>query len=110
MLKIDKDNNIRLTRGDSLSLTLALSKDGEAYTPENGDTIRFAMSKGYVTDADYALTLEKTIPTNTMTLSLSSSETKVAYGDYNYDIQITHNNGAVDTFISAKIKITGEVA
>ena len=38
-----------------------------------------------------------------------STETALDYGTYNYDIEITHDDGTVDTFISAKLTITGEV-
>lgn len=109
MLKIDKHQNITLTRGDSLTLTIQLSKDGATYTPVSGDAIRFAMAKGYVTDPGYQLITIKTIPTDTLTFTVSSSETKVPLGTYNYDVQITHSGGLVDTVISAQIKIVGEV-
>lgn len=111
MLNIDAKNNITLTKGDSLTISLTLTKrNGEAYTPEAGDTIRFAVSKGYLGDAHYDLKYTQNIPTDTLSLTVPASETKkLECGDYNYDIQITHNDGFVDTFISAKLKITGEV-
>lgn len=109
MLKIDGNNNIALTRGDTLTLTVALQKDGETYTPEESDVIRFAVSKGYVTDIGYELMIEKIIPHDTLTFTIPSDETKIPYRSYNYDLQITHGDGCVDTFISAKLTITGEV-
>ncbi len=109
MLTIDGNNNITLTRGDTLTLTVALQKDGETYTPEANDIIRFAISKGYVTDVGYELMIEKEIPHDTLTFTISSQETKIPYKTYNYDLQITHGDGCVDTFISSKFTITGEV-
>lgn len=109
MLNIDANNNITLTRGDTLTLTVGLTKDGEAYTPEEGDVIRFALAKGYETDYGYELLLTKTIPNDTLTFTLTSEQTQLAYRAYNYDIQVTHSDGCVDTFISAKLTITGEV-
>lgn len=53
MLTIDGNNNITLTRGDTLTLTVELTKDGETYTPEEGDVIRFALSKGYLGEPGY---------------------------------------------------------
>ena len=109
MLSIDGNNNITLTRGDTLTLTVELTKDGETYTPEEGDVIRFALSKGYLGEPGYEFKLDKTIPNDTLTFTLSSTETALDYRSYNYDIQVTHSDGCVDTFISAKLTITGEV-
>ena len=109
MLNIDANNNITLTRGDTLTLTVDLKKDGEPYTVENDDVIRFALSKGYDGEAGYSFVLEKVIPHDTLTFTLASTETKLDYGRYNYDVQITHDDDSVDTFISGKLTITGEV-
>ena len=109
MLTIDGNNNITLTRGDTLTLTVELTKDGETYTPEEGDVIRFALSKGYLGEPGYEFKFEKIIPHDTLTFTCSSAETTLDYRSYNYDIQVTHSDGCVDTFISAKLTITGEV-
>ena len=109
MLSIDGNNNITLTRGDTLTLTVGLTKDGETYIPEQGDIIRFALSKGYETDFGYELLITEVIPNDTLTFTLTSTQTQLEYKSYNYDIQITHPDNCVDTFISAKLTITGEV-
>lgn len=109
MLRIDQSNNITLTKGDTLTLTVELTKDNEPYTPEENDVIRFAVSKGYKGDIGYKLKLSKVIPNETLTFTCSSQETELPYGVYNYDVEITHPDGCVDTFISAKLTITGEV-
>lgn len=109
MLKIDGNNNIFLTRGDTLTLTVELTKDGEPYTPEHGDVIRFALAKGYETEFGYELLITEVIPNDTLTFTLTSTQTQLEYRAYNYDIQVTHSDGCVDTFISAKLTITGEV-
>ena len=116
MLKIDNNNNITLTRGDTLTLTVSLLQktdtvppSTEPYVPEEGDVIRFAVSKGYKAQIGYHLMLEKVIPNDTLTFTCSSTETTLDYSTYNYDVEITHSDGCVDTFISAKLTITGEV-
>ncbi len=120
MLSIDGNNNITLTRGDTLTLTVTLLHEVdpvppateptiEPYVPEQGDVIRFALSKGYLGEPGYEFKLDKTIPNDTLTFTLSSTETALDYRAYNYDIQVTHEDGCVDTFISAKLTITGEV-
>ena len=120
MLKIDGNNYITLTRGDTLTLTVTLMHEVEPvppateptiepYTPEEGDVIRFAVSKGYKTEPGYELKLSKDIPNDTLTFTCSSTETALDYRTYNYDVEVTHADGCVDTFISAKLTITGEV-
>ena len=108
MLKIDDFNNITLTRGDYFATTVVLTSGDQAYVPVEGDEIRFAMSRKYVGEIGYALIREKTIPTDTLLLTLSSEETKVPNGIYNYDVQVTHVNDKPDTVISATFTITGE--
>lgn len=109
MLQIDNQQNITLTHGDSLALTVALTKDGETYTPEEGDVIRFALSIGYVGDQGYKLILTKDIPADTLTFTLTAGETEaLALRKYVYDIQITHGDGTVDTVILGRLTITGE--
>ena len=120
MLRIDGNNNITLTRGDTLTLTVTLMHEVdpvppateptiEPYTPEEGDVIRFAVSKGYKTEPGYELKLSKDIPNDTLTFTCSSTETALDYRTYNYDVEVPHADGCVDTFISAKLTITGEV-
>lgn len=120
MLTIDNSNNITLTRGDTLTLTVALLQEvdpvppatgptTETYVPVEGDIIRFAVSKGYKGQTGYELKLSKEIPHDTLTFTCSSEETTLDYTTYNYDVEITHPDGCVDTFISAKLTITGEV-
>lgn len=109
MLNIDGNNNITLTRGDTLTLTVGLIKDGETYTPAEGDEIRFALAKGYLGEPGYEFKVSKTIPHDTLTFTLTSEETALDYRSYNYDVEVTHGDGCVDTFISAKLTITGEV-
>lgn len=61
MLVIDKNNNIFLTRGDTLTLKCTPKvtdpETGEKsdYEPQEGDTFRFAISKGYEGQVAYQL-------------------------------------------------------
>lgn len=120
MLNIDGNNNIKLTRGDTLTLTVSLFQEVapvppateptiEPYTPTEGDAIRFAVSKGYKSERNYELKLEKVIPHDTLTFTCSATETALEYCDYNYDVEITHEDNTVDTFISGTLTIIGEV-
>lgn len=108
MLKID-GHRITLTRGDTMTITLTLKQGEQTYTPEEGDVIRFALARGYVGEPAYSLIKEVTVPNDTLTFTLASTDTALEYREYNYDIQVTHSDGSVDTFISSTLTITGEV-
>lgn len=110
MLKIDDRQNITLTRGDTLTLTVTLKQGDQTYTPEESDVIRFACSSGYKGDTLYALMFQAEIPNDTLTFTVPATTTgALDYEAYNYDIEITHGDGCVDTVLSAKLIITGEV-
>ena len=120
MLIIDSNNNIKLTRSDTMTITVSLLHEVppvppateptiEPYEPTADDVIRFALATGYKGQSGYELKISKEIPHDTLTFTCLSTETALDYGTYNYDIEITHDDGTVDTFISAKLTITGEV-
>lgn len=108
---IIENNVIKITRGDTLTLTVNITKKGGgAYTPADGDSIRFAMSVGYKGQKGYRPVLSKEIPTDSLTITLTSDETQsLTEQKYNYDVQITHADGFVDTFISSTMVMLEEV-
>lgn len=113
MLTIDSKNNITLTRGDTLTLkctpTIKGTDPPEEYESQEGDTFRFAISKGYMGEVAYQLMCEAPIETGTWLTTIAASETKkLGYETYNYDCEVTHADQTVDTYISGKITITGE--
>lgn len=100
---------ITLTRGDTFEAVIHITDaDGQAYTPAEGDLIRFAMKEDY-DDPVPALTVD--IPTDTMLLVIRPEDTKrLSFGKYVYDIQLTGADGRVDTFITkAKLVLAEEV-
>lgn len=113
-------NNMTLTSGDTLTLTISIFRKvapvppateptTEPYIPTEDDVIRFAVSKSYKGDAGYSLKFSKVIPNDTLTFTCTSEETSLPIGSYNYDIEITFADGCVDTFLSGKLNIIGEV-
>lgn len=102
--------DIRLTKGDTfIAHVEAIRRStGQAYTPVQGDEIRFALKKTY---CDTECIIEKNIPYDTMILRIDSEDTKeLPTGvPYVYDIQITFANGDVDTFINGYLTLKGEV-
>ena len=99
---------IKLTRGDTFKRTLTLKRDGETYTPEIGDSIRFAMKKNYKSPECLII---RPIPIETMLFHIRPNDTKdLPFGEYVYDIEMTYANGDVDTFIDkARLILTEEV-
>ena len=81
MLKIDGNNKITLTRGDTLTLTLELTgTDGNPYEPEEGDSLRFAISTGYLGGPVYELKYETAIPMDTLTGKKAARAAKLGNG------------------------------
>ena len=112
-----KGNTITLTRGDTFMGKISLVIDGEPYTPNDDDVIRFAvknkdMTPGKKEYVDEEPLIEKTIPNGSLILKLDPSDTKeLDFCDYVYDVQITLADGSVTTFITAStFRITPEVA
>ena len=107
MFKIN-GTTITLTKGDSFYCQIALKKNGTAYTPQEGDVIRFAMKQSVY---DTTPAISKVIPNETLILNLLPSDTKqMAVGKYIYDLEITFANGDVDTFINqAEFDLVPEV-
>lgn len=113
----ERTNEIKLTRGDSLSVKIDLyNSAGEVYTPEEGDRIRFALKRSDIRNdrkgfKDEDPLIEKSIPIDTLTLELAPTDTKsLAFITYAYDIEMTFANGRVDTFVqNAKFTIMPEV-
>jgi len=101
---------IRMTRGDTLRAIInAETPSGSLYIPEAGDTVRFAMKKDW--DSDTVI-LTKSVPIDTMMLVLEPEDTEdLDYGRYVFDVQLTYDNGDVDTFIPRGVLIiTQEVS
>ena len=108
MFSIDANNNISLTRGDTCMFNIDLvDSDGNPYITHEGDTMRFAMAKGY--GGDHVL-VNKQIPTDTLLFKLDPMDTKaLEFGTYVYDIQYTDYEGNVSTIIMGNMILTKEV-
>lgn len=108
MFKIE-NNKITLTRGDTLIAKITITtRDGQTYIPNESDSIRFAMKKTFWNED---VVLQKEIPVSTMLLRIEPEDTKkLRFGEYVYDIQLTKEDGIVDTFIAkGHIRIDEEV-
>lgn len=98
---------ITLTRGDTLKMRVGILVNKEMYTPEEGDSVRFALKQTYNSSR---VLIHKNIPTDTLILHLQPEDTKkLAFGNYVYDIELTFADGDVNTFISGQFIIEPEV-
>lgn len=94
MFKIEDDNRVVLTRGDSCAFDVEIRTDsGAIYTPVEGDVITFTMKKD-------AKTAEVLIKKTGTTIVFNPEDTnKFRYGNYLYDVTLTTAGGAVYTII-----------
>ena len=100
---------IEMTRGDSLTVQIGINNaDGTPYVPSQGDVVRFALKKDY---SDKSPLIIKTVDVGDLLLKLLPSDTKqLPYGDYVYDVELTQEDGTVDTFVAkARLKLSEEV-
>lgn len=110
-----KGTAITMTRGDTLRVTVGITKNGEAYTPDPADHIRFAAKRSKLNMQktqyeDNSPLILKDITGSPLLLELLPEDTAgLGFGSYDYDIQITMADGTVDTFISGNLTLTPEV-
>lgn len=109
MVRIE-GNDIFLTRGNTVDTTITIkTKSGDEYVPASGDVILFAVKSAY---SDSRSIIKKEIDHNSMRLFISEAESKKLVArkmPYVYDIDLRTLSGVVDTFISGKIYVQGEV-
>lgn len=103
-------STVTLTRGDSFYAVVGAKNKstGQAYTPQEGDVIKFGMKKNA---KDAECVVEKTLDNSTLLLHLEPNDTKeLPLGNYVYDIELTTSDGDVDTFINnATLTLVTEV-
>ena len=100
-------STIYLVQGDTLQTLITLKyPDGSIYEPEEGDRLRFAL-KMDIDDENPIIVKE--IPTDTMTLELTSDETDLEVGNYIYDIELSIGDYVNTVIPNAKMIICAEV-
>lgn len=88
MLVVDENNNIKITRGDSAELTIAL-KDAEGETYDySEDVVKFGVKRSAF---DTSCVIEKTVTDSKVVLTPADTET-LEFGDYLYDVEVRHTN------------------
>lgn len=98
MLVID-GNAIRLTRGDSATLTCKVyTPESDEYTLEPGDTMLFTLRKYAKGATDDGYLLRKTFVGGGVYLAPEDTA-GLAYGPYFYDVELRFGGGGVNTVI-----------
>ena len=106
MLKIDRDNAIHLTRGDTARINLAISaSDGTAYDYSE-DTVVFTVKASPIV-SDYLI--QKAVTDGVIYIAPEDTA-GLSYKEYVYDVQLTTVGGDVCTVVTpAKFIVEPEV-
>lgn len=91
-----KGNDIKLTRGDTLHLTIPITNGEEEYVIQVDDTLVFSVKK-MLSDSDYKI--QKSI-VGENTFHIEPNDTaKLPFGKYYYDIELRTAAGDIYTII-----------
>lgn len=103
--------DIELVRGDSLILTLNMSRQDETYLPEQGDQMIFTLRKNYKGLTNDTILLQKTVDLyDSIILEIEPEDTEsLEYGSYKYDMEFDSYDGKVDTVMQGTFKLAKEV-
>lgn len=107
MLKIDPNNTIHLTRGDSAYFNITITDiNKEPYIVKDSDVLTFTVKKS---THDRRAILTKVAVDSVIKIEPSDTDA-LAYATYYYDVQLKTVDGDVFTVIPpAKFIICGEV-
>lgn len=102
-----KNNDIRMTRGDTAVLDLSISNDdGSTYQITSDDTILFTMKK---ITADKTVVIQKAVSNGKITINPKETAS-LDYGNYVYDVELRRTDGFVATIITPHVlTLTEEV-
>lgn len=102
MLRIDENNNIYLTKGDTAIIDISLTYDGEQWIMSSSDYISFALKRNV--NFNYTVFSREY---NEPSISLYSADTNaLSFGEYDYSLTYNHSDGTIDTFLTGKFYIT----
>ena len=106
MLKIDEDDNIYLTRGDTAILRVDITDEtGKPYSMLPEDRLIFTVRK--IPDRSHPV-ISKTVAGNVITLFTDDTK-DLTFGKYKFDIYLYNSSSdKLDTFIADKTFEVGE--
>jgi len=101
MVVVDANMNIKMTRGDSAELTVALTTAGGESYDFSDDTVKFGVKQS-AWERD--LMLEKTVDSSTGKFVIEPEDTaNMPFGDYLFDVRVYHTDSEEKTSISTPI-------
>ena len=105
MLSVTRDNHIKITRGDSAILQLALEDENVApYLPTEADMVLLTVKTS--TESDHVIFQKRLIQGE---FRLQPGDTKaLEYWQYVYDVQLIKADGFVTTVIPPSVFEVGE--
>ena len=103
MVKVT-DNDIYMTRGNTATINITLTEDGEPYTMREGDKLILSVKRRYPFND---MILEKITTTGSFEFAVIDTY-ELAFGVYDYDITFYGVDGSVDTVIIGTFEIGGE--
>ena len=109
MLRIDEENRISLTRGDTAYLTVPIFNDvtEEEYTLDPEDTLTLTCKRSV---RDTNIVFQKILIGKNVFHILPTDTSECDFKTYKYDVQLTRKNGDVCTVIEpTDFIITSEV-
>jgi len=105
MLKIDENNNIILTRGDSATIELSIKDEGATYDYSD-DLVQFTVKRNTVTED---IIIQKTFTSGVIVIDPADTA-ELRYTDLVFDVQLIKSQGGVYTVIPPrKFTIAEEV-
>ena len=100
------NNDIKITRGDTGTFTLAI-KNGNTDYDYSADTVLFTVKQNTLTTD---VLIQKTVRYGENVTIEPSDTANLSYGEYWYDVQVTTQGGIVDTVITPhKFRVLDEV-
>lgn len=103
MVKVT-DNDIYITRGNTATINISLTEDGEPYTMKDGDKLILSVKRRYPFND---MVLEKITSIGSFEFAVIDTY-ELAFGVYDYDITFYGVDGSVDTVIIGTFELGGE--
>ena len=103
--------DIQMIRGDTESIQIRMTQNGEQVPFEAGDTLYFTVKRSVYEDEKLLQKVVTEFPGGEALIEIAPEDTKkLDYATYSYDVQLTAKDGTITTIIPpSDFKILPEV-